>query len=58
VIKEASSQEDWGMDFFLVTEEETDEVDWIVGFASVIDAVGLKDQGGGSWMDVILGLEV
>jgi hypothetical protein len=57
--KEASNQEDWGMDFSSITKEAANEADWTTGFASVIDGFGLRVQGGGSWqMYYFLGLEV
>jgi hypothetical protein len=43
---------------FLVIEEASSEVEWRVGFSLVTEGVGLIFQGGGSWLDVLLGLEV
>ena len=51
--EEASSQEDWGIDFSSITEEAASEADWTARFASVTEGVGLRVRGGGSWPDVL-----
>jgi hypothetical protein len=46
------------MDFFSITKVEANEADWIAGLTPVIEGVGLRVRDGGSWSDVLLGLEV
>jgi hypothetical protein len=46
------------MDFVSVTEGAASEADWTTGLTPVTEGVGLRVRDGGSWPDVLLGLEV
>jgi hypothetical protein len=46
--EEEANQEDLDMDFVLVTEGETIEVDWKGGLTPVTEGVGFRVLGGGS----------
>jgi hypothetical protein len=46
------------MGFVSVTEGATSEADWTTRLTLVLEGVGLRVRDGGSWTNVLLGLEV
>jgi hypothetical protein len=53
-----TNEEDWVWIFVSIIEGATSKADWTTRIIPVTVGVGLRVRDGGSWLDVLLGLEV